>query len=152
MYLDGSNFKPHGYVPGDSVCGLLRGLLMQYRDCCLIPANDPPYADCILRLTSLDDEARRAVAVQSPGRVRTFVLAANIPQGRGNRCAISQRRSPTSDSPVIGSLQIYVESRMPIRSCDVIATNRRAWPFVVSTRSRHRLPDIGILGRGLSTV
>lgn len=49
-------------VPGDSVCELLHGLLMQYRDCYLIPANDPPYADCILRLTSLDDEARRAVA------------------------------------------------------------------------------------------
>lgn len=102
------------YVFGDSVCELLRGLLMQYCDCYLIPANDPPYADCILRLTSLDDEARRAVAVQSPGRVRTFVLAANIPQGRGNRCAISQRRSPASDSPVTGFLQMCVGSRIPI--------------------------------------
>lgn len=82
------HFKLREYIPGDSVCELLRGLLMQYRDCYLIPANDPPYADCILRLTSLDDEPRRAVAVQSPGRVRTFVLAANIPQGRGNRCVL----------------------------------------------------------------
>lgn len=63
------------------------------------------------------------MAVQSPGRVRTFVLAANIPQGRGSRRAISQRRTPPSDSLVIGSLQIYVGSRIPIP--DPVTSQRR---------------------------
>lgn len=55
---------------------------------------------------------------------------------------IAASRSPTLDSSVTGSLQLCVGSRIPIRFCDVITTNRRAWPFVVYTRSRHRLPDI----------
>jgi hypothetical protein len=149
------NFKPQ--IRRHRRLRQLHELLMQYRDCYLILTGDPPHADCILRLTRSSDEARRAGGGSKSGR--SYSPQTFRRRGRGNRCAILQRRSPT-DSSAVGFLEMCVGSRIPIRSCDrarACSLERRhsdgpplLGPFVVCcTRSRQA---VGTLGQGLPAV
>lgn len=106
---------------------LLRGLLMQYRDCHLILTNDPLHVDCILRLASSDDDkTRRAAAVQSLGRARTFVLAATF--RRAEVTDALYRRSNVHRRILSGRRITGNVCRKPhtdlttARACNVIAT------------------------------
>lgn len=130
----------------------LRGLLMQYRDCHLILTNDPLHMNCILRLPCRTMRRER----RSLDRVRTFILAANISQGRGNRCAISSRcnvhRRILSGRRI--TRNVCRKPHTDLTTAGARATSQRhespRLTFAVNTNSRDgRLS--GILGQGLST-
>lgn len=123
----------------NSVSGLLASLLIQYHDCYLIPATDPPHADCILRLTSPDDEARRGGGSKSPPFGRSY-----SPQ-TFHRAEVTDalycRGAPFTVCGFLGRLLVSGDvcwkphtrpDLVAARACNVIATNHRgAWPFAV---------------------